>query len=174
MSSNPDVLAGTGLANTVTKLLVQVEAGFDGSKVEPIRCVRFDDREEANEWIRHRHTGVEDGEVRNTWKPLDIQRFSNRYTTVHVFELVGRNARYSKEEWHKAHSVVGGGKSTNLMRLRESTAGRRRRGISVRTGGGDKTRMLGSEPKWTLAVLRRIGDDILSAVVDSSFRVFYQ
>ena len=165
--SNPDVLAGTGLADTVTKPLVREVTGFDRTKVEPIRCVRFDDREEANEWIRRRHTGVADGEGRITWKPLDIQRFSNDYTTVDVIEFVGRNAGYSKEEWDKAHSAVGGGKSTNLTRLLESAAGRRHLGISVRTEVGRKTPMLGSEPKWTLAVLRRIVDDILSGGVDS-------
>ena len=64
--SNPDVLASTGLADTVTKPLVREAAGFHRTEVEPIRCVRFDDREQANEWIRRRHTGVADGEGRIT------------------------------------------------------------------------------------------------------------
>ena len=165
--SNPDVLAGTGLADSVTKPLVREAAGFDRTEVEPIRCVRFDDREEANEWIRRRHTGVADGEGRITWKPLDIQRFSNDYTTVDVIEFVGRNAGYSKEEWEKAHAAVGGGKSTNLTRLLESAAGQQHLGISVQTEAERKTPVLRTEPKWALAVLRRIVDDILSGVVDS-------
>lgn len=165
--SNPDVLAGTGLADSVTKPLVREATGFDRTEVEPIRCVRFDDRDEANEWIRRRHTGVADGEGRITWKPLDIQRFSNDYTTVDVIEFVGRNAGYSREEWDKAHAAVGGGKSTNLTRLLESAAGRQHLGISVATEGGRKTPLLGSEPEWALAVLRRVVDDIMSGEVDS-------
>ena len=165
--SNPDVLAGTELSDSVIKPLVREAAGFDRSHVEPIRCVRFDDREQANEWIRRRHTGVAGGEGRITWKPLDIQRFSNDYTTVDVVEFVGRNAGYSKEEWDKAHAAVGGSKSTNLTRLIESAAGRQHIGMSVATAGGRKTPILGTDPKWALAVLRRIVDDIVSGKVDS-------
>ena len=84
-----------------------------------------------------------------------------------VIEFVGRNAGYSKEEWDKAHAAVGGGKSTNLTRLLESAAGRQHLGISVRTEVGRKTPTFGYEPKWTLAVLKRIFDDIQLGVVDS-------
>lgn len=165
--SNPDILAGTGLSDSVTKPLIREATGFDRTEVEPIRCVRFDDRDEANEWIRRRHTGVADGEGRITWKPLDIQRFSNDYTTVDVVEFVGRNAGYSKEEWDKAHAAVGGGKSTNLTRLLESAAGRQHLEISVESEAGRKTPTLGSDPKWALAVLKQLVDDILTGVVDS-------
>ena len=165
--SNPDVLAGTELADSETKTLARTAAGFDRTEVEPIRCVRFNDRDEANEWIYRRHTGVAGGEGRITWKPLDIQRFSNDYTTLDVIEFVGRNAGYSKEEWENAYAAVGGGKSTNLTRLLESAAGRQHLGMSVVTEAGRRTPMLGSEPKWALAVLRRIVDDILSGDVNS-------
>ena len=165
--SNPDLLAGTDLAESVTKPLVREATGFDRGGVEPIRCVRFDDREEANDWIRRRHTGVASGEGRIRWKPLDIQRFSNDYTTIDVIEYVGRNAGYSKTEWDKAHSALGGGKSTNLTRLLESAAGQEHLGISAKLDGDRKTPILGTDPTWALAVLRRIVDDILSGEVDS-------
>ena len=165
--SNPDLLAGTDLAESVTKPLVREATGFDRSGVEPIRCVRFDDREAANDWIRRRHTGVASGEGRIRWKPLDIQRFSNDYTTIDVIEFVGRNAGYSKTEWDKAHAALGGGKSTNLTRLLESAAGQEHLEISAKIDGERKTPILGTDPKWALAVLRRIVDDILSGDVDS-------
>ena len=165
--TNPDLLAGTDLAESVTKPLAQEATGFDRSSVEPIRCVRFDDREEANDWIRRRHTGVANGEGRIRWKPLDIQRFSNDYTTIDVIEFVGRNAGYSKTEWDKAHAALGGGKSTNLTRLLESAAGQEHLEISAAMDGERKTPILGTDPKWALAVLRRIVDDILSGDVDS-------
>ena len=165
--NNPDLLAGTDLAESVTKPLVREATGFERSGVEPIRCVRFDDREEANDWIRRRHTGVAGGEGRIRWKPLDIQRFSNDYTTIDVIEFVGRNAGYSKSEWAKAHAALGGGKSTNLTRLLESAAGQEHLGISAEMDGERKTPIVGKDPKWALNVLRRMVDDILSGVVDS-------
>ena len=122
--SNPDVLQGTDLPESTKKPLVREASGFKRSEVEPIRCVRFDDREEANDWIRRRHTGVVGGEGRITWKPLEIQRFSGDYTTIDVIDFVGKNAGYSKEEWEQAQSALGGAKSTNLTRLLESAPGR--------------------------------------------------
>ena len=165
--SNPDILAGTDLPDAVRKPLVREATGFNRSVVEPIRCVRFDHRDEANDWIRRRHTGVAGGEGRITWKPLDIQRFANDYTTIDVIEFVGRNAGYSKAEWDKAYSALGGGKSTNLTRLLESAAGQAHLEITVESGPSRKTPVLGVDPKWALGVLRRIVDDILCGEVDS-------
>ena len=165
--SNPDILAGTDLPESMKKPLVREASGFERSEVEPLRCVRFDNREQANDWIRRRHTGVAGGEGRITWKPLEIQRFSGDYTTIDVIEFVGKNADYSKEEWGKAHIALGGGKSTNLTRLLESAAGQAHLGIMVETGASRKTPLLGVEPKWALEVLKRIVDDILTGKVDS-------
>ena len=129
--------------------------------------MRFDDREQANDWIRRRHTGVAGGEGRITWKPLEIRRFSGDYTTIDVINFVGRNAGYSKEEWEHAQSALGGGKSTNLTRLLESAAGQSHLGIKVETEPSRKTPLLAADPKWALEVLRRIVDDILKGDVDS-------
>ena len=165
--SNPDLLAGTDLAESVTKPLAREATGFDRTHVEPIRCVRFDDREDANDWIRRRHTGVAGGEGRIRWKPLDIQRFSEDYTTIDVIEFVGRNAGYSTAEWDKAHAALSSGKSTNLTRLLESAACQEHLEISANVEGSRKTPFLGTDPKWALAVLQRIIDDVLSGDVDS-------
>ena len=164
---NPDVLAGTDLSDSEKKALVQETTGFEPSLVEPIRCVRFDDREEANDWIRRRHTGVRAGEGRINWKPLEIQRFSGDHTTIDVIEFVGRNAGYSKEERAQAQSALGGGKSTNLTRLLESARGRTHLSITVQHEGSRKTPVLGADPEWALRVLKRIVDDILSNKVNS-------
>ena len=165
--SNPDVLAGTDLSEAMKKPLARESTGFERSDVEPIRCVCFGNREDANDWIRRRHTGAAGGEGRITWKPLDIQRFSGDYTTVDVIEFVGRNAGYSKEEWEKAQSALGGGKSTNLTRLLESAAGQSHLGIKIEGDSPRKTPLLGAEPKWALRVLKRIVDDILKGDVNS-------
>ena len=165
--SNPDVLAGTDLPEGTKRTLVQEAKGFERSAVEPIRCVRFDDREEANDWIRRRHTGMLGGEGRINWKPLEIQKFSGNYTTIDVIDFVGRNAGYSKEEWEQAQSKLGGGKSTNLTRLLESAAGQLHLGLTVQTEPPRTTPLLGVDPKWGLEVLKRIVDDILKNKVNS-------
>ena len=165
--ANPDVLAGTDLSDSEKRPLVQEATGFEPSQVEPIRCVRFDERDEANDWIRRRHTGVKGGEGRINWKPLEIQRFSGDYSTIDVIEFVGRNAGYSKGERAQAQSALGGGKSTNLTRLLESARGRSHLGITVQDEGSRKTPVLGADPEWALSVLKRIVDDILSKKVNS-------
>ena len=165
--SNPDILAGTDLPSAAQKSLARESSGFERSKVEPIRCVRFDTREEANDWIRRRHTGAVGGEGRITWKPLEIQRFSADYTTIDVIEFVGRNADYSAVEWNKAHAALGGQKSTNLTRLLESAAVQSHLGIRVEDEPGRRTPSLESDPQWALRVLKRIIDDILVGTVNS-------
>ena len=165
--SNPDVLAGTDLPESRKKPLLREATGFERTEVEPIRCVCFDDREEANDWIRRRHTGVAGGEGRITWKPLEIQRFSGDHTTIDIIDFVGRNADYSKQEWEQAQLALGGGKSTNLTRLLESAVGQTHLGIKVVTEQSRKTPFLAAEPRWGLKVLKRIVDDILKGDVNS-------
>ena len=165
--SNPDILAGTDLPEGTKRSLLREALGFERSGVEPIRCVRFDDRQQANDWIRRRHTGMVGGEGRITWKPLEIQRFSGDYTTIDVIEFVERNAGYSKAESEKARSALGGGKSTNLTRLLESAAAQSHLGLTVQTEQSRKTPVLGVDPKWALQVLKRIVDDILKDEVNS-------
>ena len=166
--SNPDVLAGTDLPAAMKKPLLQEAKSFERSKVEPIPCVRFDHREEANDWIRRRHTGVMHGEGRMNWKPLEIQKFSGDYTTIDVIEFVERNGGYSQKELKKVQSMLGE-KSTNLTRLLESKAGQSHLGITVQQTKqpSRKTPLLGVEPNWALKVLKRIVDDIVDNKVNS-------
>ena len=165
--SNPDILAGTDLPASTKKPLVREALGFERLEVEPIRCVRFDDRADANDWIRRRHTGAASGEGRITWKPLEKQKFSGDYTTIDVIDFVGRNAGYSKAEWDKAESALGGQKSTNLTRLLESAAGQAHLGIRVEATAPGKIPLLGVDPQWAIEVLKRVVDDILKGIVNS-------
>ena len=165
--SNPDVLAGTDLSEGAKKPLLREALGFERAEVEPIRCVRFDGRADANDWIRRRHTGAAGGEGRITWKPLEIQKFSGDYTTIDVIEFVGRNAGYSKDEWKEAQSALGGRKSTTLARLLESAAGQAHLGIKVEAAPAGKIPVLGVDPKWAVEVLKRIVADILKGDINS-------
>ncbi|GBQ99159.1 hypothetical protein AA23498_3424 [Acetobacter nitrogenifigens DSM 23921 = NBRC 105050] len=165
--NSPDVLDGTGVPETIKKSLVRAAAGFDRTKIEPIRCVRFERREDANDWIYRRHTGGADGEGRISWGPLEIQRFSGDRSILDVLDFVGRNADYSDEEWESTKTAIESKKSSNLARLLESAAGRKHLGISISNDGDGKTPMLGSDPTWAIKVLRRIIDDVRDGIVDS-------
>lgn len=165
--NNADLLDGTEVPSAIKKSLVRAASGFDRKNVEPIRCVRFEHRQDANQWIYRRHTGAADGEGRISWGPLEVQRFSGDRSVLDVIDFVGRNADYSDEEWESTKSVIESRKSSNIARLLESGPGRKHLGILVATGGDEKTPMLGSEPKWALKVLRRIIEDVRDGIVDS-------
>jgi len=165
--NNPDILDGTEVPDTIKKSLVRAATGFDRTTIEPIRCVKFEHREDANGWIYRRHTGVADGEGRISWGPLEIQRFSGDRSILDVIDFVGRNADYSDDEWESTKSVIESRKSSNLARLLKSAPGRKHLGMSISNSGDEKTPMLGSEPKWALKVLCRIIDDVRDGIVDS-------
>lgn len=165
--NTPDVLNGTDVPDTIKKSLTRAATGFDRTKIEPIRCVKFEHREDANEWIYRRHTGTADGEGRISWGPLEIQRFSGDRSILDVIDFVGRNADYSDDEWESTKSVIESRKSSNLARLLESAPGRKHLSISISDNGDGKTPKLGSEPKWALKVLRRIFEDVRDGIVDS-------
>ncbi|MDN7353320.1 hypothetical protein [Acetobacter senegalensis] len=165
--SNPDVIDGTNISETSKKSLLRAAAGFDRSKVEPIRCVKFDRREDANEWIYRRHTGGADGEGRIEWGPLEVQRFSGDRSILDIIDFIGRNAEYSVDEWESTKTVIESRKSSNLTRLLESAAGRKHLGISLLITDAGKIPMLASDPRWALKVLCRIIEDVRDSVVDS-------
>ena len=165
--SNPNILNGTEVPDTIKKSLVRAGSGFDRTNVEPLRCVLFDRRADANEWIYRRHTGSADGEGRIQWGPLEVQRFSGDRSILDVIDFVGRNADYSDEEWESTKSVIKSRKSSNLARLLESAPGRKHLGISISKSAQEKSPLLGSEPKWALKVLRRIIEDVRDGIVDS-------
>lgn len=165
--SNPDALDGTEIPDIIKKSLKRASAGFDRTKVEPIRCVLFERREDANDWIYRRHTGAADGEGRITWGPLEIQRFSGDRSLLDVIDFVGRNADYSDDECASTKSIIESRKSSNLARLLESAPGRKHLGIVTTSDGDGKTPLLSSNPKWALQVLRRMIDDVRDGIVDS-------
>ena len=164
---NPDVLDGTDVSTTTKKSLARVASGFDRDLVEPIRCVLFESRDDAHDWIYRRHTGGAEGEGRIQWGRTEIQRFTGDRSVLDVIDFVGRNATYSDEEWASTKSMIESRKSSNLARILDSSAGRKHLAISIATLHGEKTPMLGSDPAWALKVLKRIIEDVRDGVVDS-------
>ena len=165
--SNPNLLNGTEIPDTIKKSLARVTVGFEKDRVEPIRCVLFEGRDDANEWILRRHTGSADGEGRIQWGPLEIQRFSGDRSVLDIIDFVGRNADYTGEEWSATKSLIESKKSSNVARLLESAAGKKHIGISTSNNNSEKIPMLYSDPAWALNVLRRIIEDVRDGIVDS-------
>ena len=165
--TRPDLLDGTSIDETVKKSLVSIVAGFDRTKVEPIRCALFEKRNDADDWIYRRHTGAADGEGRINWGPLEIQRFLGDRSVLDVIEFVGRNADYTQEQWAETKEVIESRKSTNLSRLLESAYGQKHLGLNVSQVGSEKIPLLSSDPKWALSVLQKLIEDVRDSVVDS-------
>ena len=165
--SSPDLLDGTGISDATKKSLLRAASGFNRDAVEPIRCVQFDSRDDAHDWIYRRHTGGADGEGRITWGPLEVQRFSGDHSTLDVIDFVGRNADYSDADWESTRSMIESKKSSTLGRLLESKAGRGHLGISVAKGNPETTPLLSTDPKWAIKVLTRMIEDVRDGVVDS-------
>lgn len=164
--TRPDLLDGTNVGESLKKSLVALAAGFDRKKIEPIRCVLFEKRGDANDWIHRRHTGVADGEGRKDWGPLEQQRFEGDRSTLDVIEFVGRNGNYTYEQW-AATKVIIEAKSSTLSRLLDSAYGRKHLALTVQQVGDQKIPILGSDPSWALAVLQRLVDDVRDGIVDS-------
>jgi hypothetical protein len=165
--TQPDLLDGTEASASTKKSLLRAADGFDRDAVEPIRCVKFDDRSSADEWIYRRHTGDMDGEGRIQWGRTEIQRFTGDRSVLDVIDFVGRNSDYSDEEWEQTRETIESRKSSNIGRLLESAAGKKHLGISVASDGDGKTPLLGANPEWALGVLKRIIEDVRDGVVNS-------
>lgn len=165
--AQPDLLDGTEASASTKKSLLRAADGFDRDTVEPIRCVKFDDRASAYDWIYRRHTGDMDGEGRIQWGRTEIQRFTGDRSVLDVIDFVGRNADYSDEEWEQTKETIESRKSSNIGRLLDSAAGKKHLGISVANDGDGKTPLLSANPEWALGVLKRIIEDVRDGVVDS-------
>ena len=165
--NNQDILNGTEVSAAIKTSLVRAATGFDRAKVEPIRCVQFEDRKAANEWIYRRHAGGAAGEGRIPWGPLEIQRFSGDRSVLDVIDFVGRNADYSEADWESTKSMIESRRSSSLTRLLESAHGRKHLGISISSSKREKIPLLAYDPKWALKVLRRIIEDVRDGVEDT-------
>ena len=165
--ANPDVLESTGLSKTDKSGLRRISADFDRTSVEPIRCVEFESREEAHDWIFRRHTGTVEGEGRIQWGPLEIQKFSGDRSTLDILEFIGRNAGFEKAEWDSTKRVIESGKSSTLSRLLQSDYGQRHIGITFTKDDPDRTPLLISEPHWAINVLKKIIMDVRDGQIDS-------
>ena len=158
----PGRLENENVSAVTRRSLAALASGFDRSRVEPIRCVLFEDRAAAEPWIRRRHTGEMKGEGRVQWNTLAVQKASGDDTVNEVVDFIRRNAGFREEKWKEFQAALAQGKATTFGRLLESTQGRQFLGISVKKIGPRITPFLEADPKRVRQVLNRIVDDLLA------------
>ena len=164
--NDPNILDRIEISTTTKKSLVSAADGFDRNIAKSVRCIKFDRRKDANEWIERRHTGEAKGEGRIRWGSLDIQRFTGDYSILDIMEFIKRNAGYSDDEWKKIESVIKR-QSTTLARLLGSAPGQEHLSITFSHEKGEIIPKLRSRPKWALKVLCKIIKDIRDGNINS-------
>lgn len=112
--NNPVLLDGTKLGDTVKKRLREAAGAF--APIEPISCVVFDTREDANDWIERRHGKGLEGEGRISWGTLESDRFQKDPTVLDVIGFVERNSIYDDADWQRIKKSVE--KSPTTLRVR--------------------------------------------------------
>lgn len=163
---SPYLLDNINVPGVDRKPLQNASVDFDRTQVEPISCTLFPDREMAHEWIMRRHTGAANGEGRIQWGSLETKRFVGDHSTLDILDFVKRNGDYADDEWKSIEAEIWG-KSTNLERLLESSAGRKHLGLSIETLNKEKIPQLASDPKWALKVFKKLIEDVRGDVINS-------
>ena len=157
---NPVILKGTSLPEAVVNSLEKIAEGFDKKLAADLRCVRFQNRSDANEWILRRHGRGMEGEGRIPWGTLEVQRFQKDRTILDIIDFVQKNSTYSNEEWQTVKDRVEKNSST-LRRLIDSKAGREHFGIDVvQQSDGSKTPRFAKPASFVLEGLTELFSDI--------------
>lgn len=165
---NPALLDGAGVDDKIKKRLRKAADGFDPAEFDDPRCVCFDSRAEANEWIYRRHTGGANGEGRIDWGPLEIARFTNDRSVLDLLAFVGRSADLSPDEWEDKRALIESKQSSNIERLLTSSAGKQHLGLTHDRADGENTIPKSTrDPAFLLRVVMRIIDDLSAGKVNS-------
>lgn len=165
---NPILLDGTSINDRLKKRLQKISEDFEPNDFDELRCVRFKDREEANQWIYRRHTGGADGEGRIDWGPLEIARFTHDRSVTDLLAFVGRNADMSDEDWEEKRKYIESKQSSNIERLLTSSAGKAHLGLTYAKDEHDINIPMTVRPaKLVLDTIVRIIDDLVDGKINS-------
>lgn len=160
---NPDLLDGTNLSDSIKKRLRATIGEF--APVEPLNCVLFESRADANEWIERRHGKGLDGEGRIPWDTLESDRFQNDRTVLDVIGFVERNSTFEEADWQRIKKSVVHRSPTTLRRFLVSKAGKQYLGfVEGQDGAGP---MFKRKPEYLIKILSQIFSDIDAGEVNS-------
>lgn len=159
---NPDLLDGTNLGDSSKRRLREVAAGF--VPIEPLNCVLFENRADADEWIERRHGKNLDGEGRISWGTLESDRFQKDRTVLDVIGFVERNSSFEEAEWLRIKKSVEKSPTT-LRRFLVSKAGKQYLGFVEKQG--DDGPAFKRAPAYVAKVLSQLFADIDAGEVTS-------
>ncbi|MCW5724932.1 MAG: hypothetical protein KIS81_08230 [Maricaulaceae bacterium] len=158
--TNPAVMTGLEIQESVQRALERLASIFEKNKVEPISGFEVGSRDEARYWIELRHNGEDQGRGVVGWKPIVAARFRKREPAVQALDLVLEHGGFTPVE---AEEISSRFSLTTLRRLIESEDVRPLLGLTVRDGRLHTT-LPGSE---VIKPLKRIVRDIADKEVNS-------
>lgn len=161
--NNPVLLDGTKLGDSVKKRLRDAAGAY--VPIDPISCVVFESREDANEWIERRHGKGLDGEGRIAWGNLESDRFQKDRTVLDVIGFAERNSIYDDADWQRIKKSVEK-TPTTLRRFLVSKAGKQALGF-VEKEAGVEGPLFKRDPTYVINVLSQLFSDIDAGEVNS-------
>jgi hypothetical protein len=130
---DPGILP-TQVSGSTTRKLKQLSVLFHRQPIDEAPCVIFPSREEANHWIRIRHTGENRGKGVVQWDAKAVARFNERFGEVspslQVIRFVRENAALDDEQHAKLDRLP----LTNLDRLLGTPEARSALGLTLVDG----------------------------------------
>jgi len=160
--NNPVLLDGTKLGESVKKRLRDAAGLF--VPIEPISCVVFESREDANEWIERRHGKGLEGEGRIAWGTLESERFQKDRTVLDVISFVERNSTYEEADWQRIKKSVEKSPTT-LRRFLVSKAGKQALGFVEKDESDGPS--FKRDPAYIIKILSQLFSDIDAGEVNS-------
>ena len=160
--NNPVLLDGTKLGDSGKKRLREAAGSF--APIEPINCVVFESREDANEWIERRHGKGLDGEGRIPWGNLESDRFQKDRTVLDVIGFVERNSTFDEADWQRIKKSVEKSPTT-LRRFLVSKAGKQWLGFVEKDASDGPA--FKRDPEYIIKALSQLFEDIDAGEVNS-------
>jgi len=132
MLTNPAVMSGLEMPNSMRTLLEAAAKDFKKNKIEPLPCFELASRDEARYWLSLRHSIGHDGAGVDNWKSFAKRRFDGKPPSVQVLELVTEQAGLTQSE---LSTITEKFPMSTLERFLENRAVRKELGIDIK---GDK------------------------------------
>ncbi len=129
---NPSLVTSLEIPDALKKRLLRAGQSFDSQIVEPIACFEVEDRPQANEWIRQRHTGEDEGRGVVRWVTIAKSRFRGRDPALQALEFVLEYGGLSVDQ--QAQITEGKFPLTTLDRLLSTPNVRKAIGFDIDNG----------------------------------------
>ncbi len=131
--NNPDLISEKN--KTFLQKFKELSRKFQVSPIKVVDCVVFNDEDEANRWIKLKHTGENEGIGTVTWDAQQKARFEERFEgkatyAIQVLDFLEKSEETSEELKMKLPSIP----SSSLQRLLSDPDVRSVIGIEIKDG----------------------------------------